>query len=121
MGYKILLVGAAILASAVIGDYCNVKDRFIEPVRYRNVKIDPKGYQKPFQLQKKYQVNEKGSLEVYIGNDGSWYKVDKNLRVNKKGLNELLKEEGRDIKSYFKEKINDLIDWYQGFKDENHN
>lgn len=118
---KTLLVASAILASAVLGDYCNVKDRFIEPVRYRNVKVDADCYQKPFKLQKKYQINEGGDLEVYIGNDNTWYKVSKDLRVNEKSLNELWEEKSEEIKSYIKDKINGLTDWYKGFKDGNRN
>lgn len=122
MGYKTLLIGAAIFASAILGDYCNIKDRFIEPIRYKNVKIDSESYQKPFQLRKKYYVNEKGRLEVYTGYDGEWYKVDKDLRVNERGICEMLKEESKEVKPYVRKKVDDLIDWYErSFKNGNHN
>ena len=122
MKFKTLFIGTAVLASAVIGDYCNVKDNFIEPVKYRAVKVDSESYQKPFQLQKKYLVNEEGNLEVYIGEGNEWYKVDKDLRVNERKLGEMIKDESKEIKPFVKKKIDDLIEWYnRRFKDGNHN
>ncbi|MCG2718970.1 MAG: hypothetical protein L6408_09100 [Nanoarchaeota archaeon] len=112
MKVKGILIGAAILASTIIGDYCNVGDRFIEPLRYRNTKVDSESYQKPFELEKKYVINEEGNLEVYIGYDHEWYKVDKNLRVNERTLGELLKDESGEIKDYLKEKSDDIKEWY---------
>lgn len=111
MKIKTILVSAAILASAYLGDYYNVKDRFVEPIRYRNVKIDSETYQKPFQLQKKYKVNEKGNLEVYVGEGEKWYKVDKDLRVNERSLGEKLKYETKEIIPYIKNKIGELGKW----------
>ena len=117
MKLKVLFIGSAIIASAVIGDYCDVKDRFIEPVRYRNTKIDSETYQKPFQLKKKYQLNEKGELEVYIGNDGEWYKVDRELRVNERELDEMIQDETDKIVPYIKDKFDDLLNWLEDLKD----
>lgn len=116
MVLKTLIVGAAILASAVLGDYCNVKDNFIEPIRYKNVKVDSSCYQKPFQLQKRYHVNKQGFLEVYIGHNNTWYKVSKDLRVNEKNLCDMLKEESREIKDYVGDKFDDLMDWYRSLR-----
>lgn len=122
MSYKALLIGGAILASAVLGDHCNIKDRFIEPARYRSTKIDSETYQKPFDLQKKYEINKDGNLEVYIGHDDKWYKVDKDLRVNERDLSKMLEDEAKKIKPYLKEKFDELQDWYErNFKDGNHN
>lgn len=112
MKIKTILVSAAILTSAYLGDYYNVKDRFVEPIRYRNVRIDSKTYQKPFQLQKKYQVNEKGSLEVYIGCDKEWHKVSEEMRVNERSLSEKIKDETKEIIPYVKKKVDELIEWY---------
>ncbi len=109
---KILLVSTAVLASAYLGDHYNVKDRFVEPIRYRNAKIDLESYQKPFQLQKKYEINKKGSLEVYIGNDKEWHKVSKELRVNERSLGEKLKDETKEVIPYVKKKIDELVEWY---------
>jgi hypothetical protein len=109
---KILLVSTAVLASMYLGDHYNVKDRFVEPIRYRNVKVDSKTYQKPFQLQKKYQVNEKGKLEVYIGYDKEWHKVSEELRVNERSLGEKLKDETKEVIPYIKKKVDDLVEWY---------
>ncbi|MDP2906639.1 MAG: hypothetical protein Q8O03_01750 [Nanoarchaeota archaeon] len=109
---KILLVSTALLTSAYLGDCYNVKDRFVEPIMYRNVKVDSKTYQKPFQLQKKYQVNEKGKLEVYIGCDKEWHKVSEELRVNERSLGEKLKDETKEIVPYIKKKVDDLVEWY---------
>jgi hypothetical protein len=111
MKFKILLVSTAVLASAYLGDHYNVKDRFVEPIRYRNVKVDSKTYQKPFQLQKKYQVNEKGKLEVYIGCDKEWHKVSEELRVNERSLGERMKYETKEIVPYIKNKIGELGKW----------
>jgi len=110
--FKTLLISTAIMASAYLGDCYNVKDRFVEPIRYRNVRIDSKTYQKPFQLEKKYQINEKGELEVYLGEGDKWYKVSKDLRVNERGLYEKLKDDTKEVVPYFKKKIDDLIEWY---------
>lgn len=109
---KILLISTAILASAYLGDHYNVKDRFVEPVRYMNVKVDPETYQKPFSLQKKYQINKKGNLEVYLGNDKEWHKVNKELRVNERNLYEKLKDDTKEVIPYVKGKIDELIEWY---------
>lgn len=108
---KILLVSSAVLASAYLGDCYNVKDRFVEPVKYRNVKVDPKTYQKPFQLQKKYQINEKGKLEVYIGYNKEWHKVSEEMRVNERSLSEKLKYETKEIIPYVKDKIGEFGKW----------
>lgn len=108
---KILLVSTAVLASAYLGDNYNVKDRFVEPVRYRNTKVDSKTYQKPFQLQKKYKINEKGKLEVYIGCDKEWNKVSEEMRVNERSLGEMVKKETQDIVPYIKNKIGELGKW----------
>jgi len=116
MKCKTLLICAAILASAVLGDYYNIKDRLIEPLKYRNVKVDPGCYQNPFQLEKKYYINEEGNLEVYIGNKDEWYKVDQDLRVNERSLTEMVKEEGSKIRPYIKKKIEDLKEWYENYK-----
>ncbi len=113
MKFKILLVSTAVLASAYLGDHYNVKDMFVEPIRYRNVKVDSKTYPKPFQLQKKYQVNEKGKLEVYIGCDKEWHKVSEELRVNERSLGERLKYETKEVFPYFKKKVEDLAEWYK--------
>lgn len=122
MKFKILLISTAILASAYLGDHYNVKDRFVEPLKYRNAKVNPDCYQQPFKLQKKYQLNKKGQLEVYVGHDNKWYKVDKDLRVNERNLSEKLKDETKEIIPYVKKKIDNLIEWYEkNFKNENNN
>ncbi len=117
---KILLVSTAILASAYLGDHYNVKDRFIEPIKYRNARMDPNSYQKPFQLKKRYQINKEGKLETYIGHDDKWYKVDKDLRVNERSLSEILKDETKEIVPYVKKKVDELFEWYKrNFENEN--
>ena len=115
--FKHLLIGLTVFASAVLGDHYNVKDCIIEPLRYRNTKIDPASYQNPFQLKKKYWINKENNLEVYIGNDDKWYKVEKGLRVNERDISQILGNETKKIKPYLKEKIEDLKEWYgQNFK-----
>lgn len=122
MKLKILLISTAFLAGAYLGDHYNVKDRLIEPVKYRNVKVDPKTCQQPFNLQKKYQLNKEGNLEVYIGYSDKWYKVDQDLRVNERNLGEKLKEETKEIVPYIKKKFEDMMKWYEeNFKDGNRN
>lgn len=98
-GIVLLLAGAA-----VAGDSCNVNDRLINPIRYRNVKVDPKTYQKPFRLQKKYIQNEQGMLEVHIGHNEKWYVVSKDLRVNERGLEQMMKDQGNEFARAIKEK-----------------
>jgi len=99
LGIALLLAGAA-----VAGDSCNVNDKFINPIRYRNVKVDPKSYQKPFKLQKKYTQNEQGMLELQIGHDEKWYFVNKELRVNERSLEQMMKDQGNEFAKAIKEK-----------------
>lgn len=113
MKVKALIIGTALLASTVFGDYYNVLDRFVRPARYWSVRVDPKCYQRPFQLQKRYKVNEKGDLEVYIGEGDRWHKVSKDLRVNERSLGEKLKDETKEVFPYFKKKVEDLVEWYK--------
>lgn len=68
-----------------------------------------------------FVCNEKGCLEVYIGNKGKWYKVSNELRVNERSFNEMLREESKEIESYIKDKVEKLIGWYENFKDGNRN
>lgn len=98
-GMSCLLMGAALL-----GDSCNVNDRLVNPVIYRNTRIDPTCYQKPFKLQKRYEKNENGMLEVKIGHGDSWHKISKDMRVNERGLDQMLKEQGGEIARALKEK-----------------
>ncbi|MBM3199516.1 hypothetical protein FJZ53_01175 [Candidatus Woesearchaeota archaeon] len=111
MKLKYAAIGALMLGSAVLGDYCNIKDRIIEPIMYRNVKIDEHTYHKPFQLEKKYKINEKGNLEVYLGCDKEWYKVSEELRVNERSLGQSIKKETKEIIPYMKKKISDFGQW----------
>lgn len=101
---KVFGIGCLIGGAAILGDSCNVNDRFINPIVYRNFKVDQKSYQKPFKLQKKYSVNENGMLEVYIGNNEQWYKVGRELRVNERSLDQMLKEQGSEVARILKEK-----------------
>lgn len=98
-GIALLMAGAAIL-----GDSCHVNDRFVNPIRYRNVKADPTTYQKPFKLQKKYVQNEKGMLEVYIGDGERWHKISNELRVNERSIDQMLKEHGNELARKIKER-----------------
>ncbi|MDP2909030.1 MAG: hypothetical protein Q8N77_04470 [Nanoarchaeota archaeon] len=119
MKLKALLIGTALLASAYLGDYYNVNDRFVEPLRYRNVKFDPKCYQDPFRIQKKYKINEEGSLEVYVGHDNRWHIVSKELRVNERKLSEMVKDETKGIVPYVRKKIDELFGLYERYFDGN--
>jgi len=121
MKLKNIIVGTAILASAVIGDYYNVKDHVIEPLRYWNVKIDSKTYQKPFRLEKKYIINQEGNLEVYLGHDHEWYKIEEDMRINKRTLTDLLKEESDDFIEYLKNKAEEIKEWYEKKQGEGYN
>ncbi len=99
LGLICVLAGAAFL-----GDSCNVNDKIVNPVRYRNVKVDPKSYQNPFKMQKKYVLNENGMLELHLGHNSTWYKVGKELRVNERSLEQMLKDQGEEIAKAIKEK-----------------
>lgn len=101
---KIFGIGCLMIGASILGDSCNVNDRFINPIRYRNVRVEPTSYQKPFKLQKKYIQNEKGMLEVYIGYDNKWHKVGRELRVNERSLQEMLKDQGDEVAKIIKEK-----------------
>ncbi len=101
---KIFGVACLIAGAAMLGDSCNVNDKFINPIRYRNVKVDPKNYQKPFKLQKRYVQNERGMLEVHLGHDEKWYKVSNELRVNERSLDQMLKDHGNEVTKMMKQK-----------------
>ncbi len=90
--------------AAIVGDFYNINDRFINPIVYRNVKVDKQCYQKPFKLQKKYIRNEDGMLEVHFGHDERWYKVTNELRVNERSLDQIVKGQGNEIARKLKEK-----------------
>ena len=56
------------------------------------------------------------------GSDSKWCKVNKDLRVNERKLSEMLKEGGKEVESYIKDKFDKLIDLYEGnFNDGNRN
>lgn len=109
MKYKALLIGASIFGIAVLGDYCNLKDRIVEPLCHRNVQVDSESYSKPFDLEKRYHINEEGKLEVYIGHDDTWYKVDKDLRVNERSIKEMLEDESKENYQKFKKWLEKLL------------
>jgi gas vesicle protein len=99
LGVSLLMAGAAIL-----GDSCHINDKFVNPIKYRNAKIEPTTYQQPFKLQKKYTLNEKGMLEVHIGHGEKWHKVSNELRANERSLEQMLKDQGNEIAKSIKEK-----------------
>lgn len=103
---KLKMLGIALLMSgaAALGDSCNVNDKFVNPIRYRNAKVDPTSYQKPFRLQKKYMLNDKGMLEVYVGHSESWHKISNELRVNERSIEQMLKDHGNEVAKKIKEK-----------------
>jgi len=113
MKIKHLVVGTAIIVSAFAGDYFDLNDRIVNPIRYRDVEIDEKSCKKPFQLKKRYIINKDNKLETYIGYDEKWYKVEKGIRVNERTLAEMLKEECEKIRPYIDMKIEDLIEFYK--------
>lgn len=113
---KIAISCAAILTSAVVGDYTNIMDNTVNPAIYRGPKS---GCKEPFKLQKKYVVNEEGFIEVYIGYDGNYYKVEDGIRVNERSFEEMLKEEIDQVyegsKKWYKsagEVVKSFADWY---------
>ncbi|MEM4245132.1 MAG: hypothetical protein QXR60_02935 [Candidatus Nanoarchaeia archaeon] len=101
---KLLGIGIILAGAAIIGDSCNVNDKFVNPIRYRNVKVEPTSYQKPFKLQKKYIQNEKGMLEVYIGHGEVWHKVNNELRVNERSIESMLKDHGSEVAKKIRKK-----------------
>lgn len=109
MKYKALLIGASIIGASILGDYCNIKDRIIEPLRYKKVQIDSKSYPKPFALEKRYKINDKGKLEVYIGYGNKWYKVNQDLRVNERSLKDMLEDEGKENYQKFKKWLENVL------------
>ena len=62
---------------AMAGDETNINDKILYPVLYHNALVDPETYPKPFDLEKKYLINDEGKLEVYMGSGEEWIKVDK--------------------------------------------
>ena len=98
--FKKILIGGAIISTMMFGDYINILDKTIYPLKY-NQQIDKESYQRPFKLRKKYVINEKNNLEVYIGYNKKWAKVKKNLITNERNLEEILAEKGKKIKESF--------------------
>ncbi len=96
---KAILASAALSAAAVVGDYSDVIDRVINPVRYNGVAVEENFYMHPFSLHKEYRINKAGNLEVYFG-DGKVYPVGKELRVNERSLVDHVKDEAE---SFFRE------------------
>jgi hypothetical protein len=103
---KLKAIGLAIMltGTAMLGDSSNINDKITNPIRYRNVKVDPKTYQQPFKLRKKYVVNEKGMMELQIGHNEKWYLVEKELRVNERTLEQMMKEKGDEFARGIREK-----------------
>jgi len=101
---KIFGIACVMIGTAILGDSCNVNDRFVNPIVYRNTSIEPTSYQKPFKIQKRYTKNEKGMLEVQIGYKENWHKISREMRVNERGLDQMLKDQGEEIAKTMKEK-----------------
>lgn len=82
----------------MVGDYYNINDRITYKIMHRNTEISEETYQQPFELRKMYIKNEKGKLEVYIGNDERWHKVSRELRVNERSVNDMVAEKLEEVK-----------------------
>jgi hypothetical protein len=102
--FKKILIGGAIISTMMLGDYINILDKTIYPLKY-NQQIDKESYQRPFKLRKRYIINKKDCLEVYIGHDNKWAKVKRNLVTIDRNLEEILAEKGKKIKENF-------LKWY---------
>lgn len=102
--FKKILIGGAIISTMMLGDYINILDRTIYPLKY-NQKIDNNSYQRPFKLRKKYVINNNDCLEIHIGHNNKWAKVKKDLITKDRDLDEILAEKGRKIKEEF-------LEWY---------
>ncbi|MBS3108102.1 hypothetical protein J4468_04275 [Candidatus Woesearchaeota archaeon] len=109
---SIIKTGLATLLIAtlpILGDKLNINDKIINPIIYKGNKVSKDCYQNPFIIEKRYFINEKKELEIYVGCNERWYKIDKDLRTNKPTLEELAKEELSNITdqiiNYMKNKI----------------
>ncbi len=111
------MVTGAMAASAIVGDHMDVNDKAIYPIVYKDVLVAEDSYQKPFDLKKRYVMNQDGFLEVWVG-DERFFKVKKGLKVNDKSLESLLKEKGNIIwkrtKREGKRILMDFKEWYSG-------
>ncbi len=72
---KLFFIAGGLVATLVAGDHYNVLDKFFYPYHYREKKVEEGFYPEPFVLEKRYLVNEKGNLEVYIGKENEWVPV----------------------------------------------
>ncbi len=111
----------SLAVAALAGDHYDVLDRFVNPIRYKDVLLAGGFYRQPFMLKKKYEVNEAGFLEVYIGN-GDYYAISDELRVNERKLDEHIKDEAKGFIKRGKEKLesimNSVNEVYEGVKDD---
>jgi hypothetical protein len=101
---KSFAVACLIAGVAVLGDYYRISDRILNPIKYRKVKVAPGFYQKPFDLEKRYILNDKGLLEVYFGHNDKWHKVTPDLRINERSLEQMLKDHGEELAKNVKDK-----------------
>jgi len=100
--------------SAVIGDCCDINDKFISPMYYRENLVAEGFYSRPFDLRKEYRVNDKGFLEVYFGADKK-YPVKENMRINERDLGEHLKDETKIFLKKSGRKIGGVLDVVKDF------
>lgn len=103
--FKKIITGGIIVSAMMFGDYINVLDKTIYPLKY-NQKIDEQSYQRPFKLKKRYVINKDDYLEVHIGYGNQWAKVKRNLVTTDRKLEEILIEKGKEIQESFTK-------WYQ--------
>ena len=104
-----ILCCSALAASAFAGDYYDVIDSFISPVRYQGYLIADGFYRQPFRLHKEYRVNDQGFLEVYFG-EKEMHPVSDELRVNERKFGERMKDETKGLIRRGKKKLEGLLD-----------
>ncbi|MFH1455329.1 MAG: hypothetical protein ABIF40_00060 [archaeon] len=88
------------MSSMYLGDYCNVIDNVVNPVRYRNTIVAEECYNEPFDLKKMYRINGQGELEVYLGANGEYYLVEDELRVHPKTFKEFTEQPFKEISGF---------------------
>lgn len=93
---KILGVSSLMVVSAFAGDNYNILDNVYFPWKYSDVKVAGDCYQQPFELKKRYRVNQDNELEVFFGH-GKLYRVKKDLSVNQKSFKEILENKGDSL------------------------
>ena len=117
MEIKKTLAGLVFVLGMCTGDKMDVLDKFYYPLKYRDYEISEKGYEKPFSLKKEYTIDDKGFLEVRLGNDYvGYYRVNNDMSMRKPVPLRLMEEGKEAWMNFFEKSYNFFGGRYDRFK-----